>query len=119
LERSVLDFDILLQLAKSGCYLAYDMFGEESSWYPFDPSIRLPNDGMKIDIIKKLINKGYLDQILISHDICRKANLVKYGGDGWAHIPKNVVPLMRYRGLTEDQIQTIIVDNPKRWLQFR
>ena len=64
--RTVFDFDTLLQIADSGCYLEYDMFGEESSWYPFDLKVEIPNDAKRISILKRLIDEGYLNQILIS-----------------------------------------------------
>ena len=41
-----------------------------------------------------------------------------YGGGGYTHIQKIIIPLMRRRGLTEEQIHTITVENPKRALTF-
>ena len=41
----------------------------------------------------------------------------KYGGPGYSHILENVVPLMREKGMPEEHIRTILVENPKRLLQ--
>ena len=118
IDRTIFDFNTLTRLADSGCYLEYDMFGEETSYYPQNPGVDLPNDPMRIDYIKQLIDAGYLSQILISHDISFKIRLVRYGGYGFAHILKYVVPLMRRKDFTEEQIWALLVDNPKRVLQF-
>ena len=41
-----------------------------------------------------------------------------FGGHGYTHILNNVVPMMLSRGVTKEQIDTILVDNPKAWLSF-
>ena len=78
----------------------------------------VPNDAQRVDEIMALIDEGFLNQILISQDICTKERLCHYGGPGYAHILHNVVPLMRAKGVTEEQIHTIMVENPKRMLTF-
>ena len=67
--------------------------------------------------ILALIADGFLDQVLISHDLCMKHRLWKWGGPGYSHILDNVVPLMREKGFTEEQIQGILVENPRRLMQ--
>jgi phosphotriesterase-related protein len=42
----------------------------------------------------------------------------KYGGHGYTHILENVVPKMKLRGLTEEDIKNILVKNPSDWLTF-
>jgi phosphotriesterase-related protein len=43
---------------------------------------------------------------------------VKYGGREYAHILNYAIPLMLDKGMTQEQIDTIIIDNPKRLLTF-
>jgi phosphotriesterase-related protein len=43
---------------------------------------------------------------------------VNFGGHGYGHIFRNVVPMMRRRGFTETEIDAILVDNPRRLLTF-
>lgn len=38
----------------------------------------------------------------MSHDTATKAQLVTYGGWGYAHILENIVPLTRWHGITAD-----------------
>ena len=47
-----------------------------------------------------------------------KHRLWKWGGPGYSHVLDNVVPLMREKAFTEEQIQGILVENPKRLMQF-
>ena len=54
----------------------------------------------------------------MSHDICMKISLEKYGGYGYSHILNNVVPMMINKGLEPGQINTILVDNPSKILTF-
>ncbi len=44
--------------------------------------------------------------------------LVSYGGWGYAHLLREVVPLMRIYGIAEEDIPTMMVENPKRLLTF-
>jgi len=115
IDRTLFDLESMLDLAATGCYLEFDLFGQEFSYYPVAP-IDMPNDATRVDHIQRLIAEGLLDRILISQDICRKTSLTAYGGDGYAHILENVVPLMRRKGMTRDQIDTILVRNPARVL---
>ena len=40
------------------------------------------------------------------------------GGHGYAHILENIVPRLRREGISEEQIRTILVENPKRFLSW-
>ena len=66
--------------------------------------------------IRDLIERGHLARILISHDICYRSRLVRWGGHGYGHIFANVIPLMRRRGFSEAEVHAILVDNPRRLL---
>jgi phosphotriesterase-related protein len=68
--------------------------------------------------MRALIDHGHLDRIVISHDICQKPRLQSFGGHGYGHIYRNVIPMMRQRNYTDREIQVILVDNPKRLLAF-
>jgi phosphotriesterase-related protein len=103
------------RLADAGCELEWDLFGQEASYYRLS-DIDMPNDAIRLRAIRGLIDRGHLDQVLISHDICYRSRLVRWGGHGYGHIFANVVPLMRRRGFSEREIQAILVDNPRRLL---
>ena len=116
IDRTLFDDGRLLRLADSGCVLEFDLFGHESSYYGFDLSVDLPNDGQRLRLIRTLIDHGHLERVLISHDICVLTRLARFGGHGYGHIFRNVLPIMRRRGFSETEIDTILVDNPRRLL---
>ena len=108
------------ELMDAGCCIEFDNFG-----YPVVPSafftttlFARQSDVWCINEIKHLIDEGYLHQMLISQDVFYKQLYVTYGGDGYAHIPRNVVPWMRRAGISDEQIRTLMVENPKRLLPF-
>jgi phosphotriesterase-related protein len=112
-ERTVDTADGLKELAETGCYLEYDLFGIEISHYPMS-AFELPSDAERMRQIMGLIDGGYLERVLISHDIAFKVRLVRYGGHGYAHILRHIVPRLRKRGLGDKEIRTLLVDNPAR-----
>jgi len=69
-------------------------------------------------LIRALIDHGHLDRVVISHDICYRTRLASFGGHGYGHIFRNVVPMMGKRGYSEDEIDAILVRNPRRLLTF-
>jgi phosphotriesterase-related protein len=117
IDRTLFSLEDMLRLAESGCYLEWDLFGHESSFYPIDP-IDMPNDAVRIDYLMKLMDAGYGDKLLISQDICSKHRLTKYGGEGYSHILRNVLPVMKRKGMSEEDIETITVRNPAKMLAF-
>jgi len=117
LDRTVFDFDAVRRIAQSGCYLEWDLFGSESSYYPL-ADIDMPSDAQRLDFVKRAVEDGYADKIVIAQDICTNHRLARYGGHGYAHILENIVPRMRRKGFSEDAIQAIITQNPARILAF-
>jgi phosphotriesterase-related protein len=113
-DRTCLDRAWLKDLAETGCYLEYDLFGNESSYYPPNPKVDMPSDAQRMDVILWHFEHGYERQVLLSHDVATKHRLHAYGGLGYDHLITNVVPRLRKRGLTEQDVSTLIVDNPAR-----
>jgi len=114
IERTIADRGVLLELAATGVRLEYDLFGLETSYYPYNPAFDMPNDGERMRQILFLIERGHLVQILVSHDIAYKHCLTKWGGFGYHHLLVNVIPRLRDRGADDRTIQTLLVDNPRR-----
>jgi len=115
LDRTYFAVEPLRRLAATGCYLAFDLFGQESSYYAF-ADIDMPNDARRIDLLLALADAGHRDQLLMSQDIYRKAHLCRYGGEGYGHILANVLPVMRRKGVSEADIAAITTGNPARML---
>lgn len=118
IERTLFDMDDYLRIANTGCILEFDMFGEEQSHYP-QANVDLPNDAGRLKIIRTLIDRGHLDQIVISQDICVRTRTSRYGGHGYSHIHKNIIPLMKRRAFTQPEIDAIMIGNPKRLLTLQ
>jgi phosphotriesterase-related protein len=115
LDRTVPEHDELVAVGRSGCFLEFDLFGQESSYVRYGP-VDLPNDATRIKRIAALIDAGFEDQILVSHDIAVKKWLSHYGGHGYDHILKRVVPRMKEHGISDDAMQKMLVSNPARLL---
>ena len=119
IERTIQDINLVDKLAKSGCYLEYDLFGWEISYYPLSDEIDMINDSQRINYILKLIDLGYENKIVIAQDIFSKHRLATYGGHGYGHIIENILPRMAKSGITSDVINKIITDNPSKILTFK
>jgi len=95
-----------------------DLFGLENSYYPYNPSFDMPNDGGRMAHILALIEAGFGDRLLLSHDIAYKTSLVKYGGYGYHHLLVNVVPRLRRKGVDDAGLRRLLVENPRRAFAF-
>jgi phosphotriesterase-related protein len=119
-DRWGIDPLVFPKLLAAGCYLEFDGFGTAELGLIPGPGLDYQmNDIQRCDLVLKVIAMGYLEQLLISHDVWIKTRAESFGGAGYAHILRNVVPLMRHKGITEEQIQTILVDNPRRVLALK
>lgn len=112
IDRTLADVQDMVALARTGCYLEFDLFGQESSYYVWNLQARRPNDATRVEWLKALLDAGFGDRVLVSQDICQKVYLRRYGGPGYAHILENVIPLMLHLGMSRDDIRRITVENP-------
>ncbi len=116
--RTISDVHAVIDLAQTGIWLEYDLFGLENSYYPYHPAFDMPNDGGRMGHVLRLIEAGYGDQLLLSHDIAYKTSLVKYGGYGYHHLLVNVVPRLRMKGVDDAGLRRLLVDNPSHAFTF-
>jgi phosphotriesterase-related protein len=118
IDRAVRIPENRFKLLEKGLILEYDLFGREG-YYPLKQRhIDLPTDHQRLNEIIEIIKAGYIKQILISQDIWNKHQRKKYGGWGYDHILRNTVPVMRAKGITEEQIRILLVENPRRVYSF-
>ena len=117
IERMIPGMPCILDMVQTSATLEYDLFGVETTGlYYRTLGITMPSDAQRLDQIRQLINAGFGRQVLMSHDICFKYWLRKYGGRGYDHILTNTIPWMRQRGFTEAEITMLTVENPRRLL---
>ena len=102
----------MLRLLERGVYLEFDMIGL------FGSVVSPLNDKRLAAAVKELVDRGYNDRILFSHDICTKGQLKHYGGNGYSNILEHFVPYLHSIGVTKAQTDRILIENPKRMLTF-
>ena len=111
-DSLVKELPVLKRLLERGVYIEFDLLGE----------LRMLGKGTaRVDVspaIVELIKMGYLDRILLSQNVNRKVYLKAYGGLGYSFVLELFIPHLRGLGVTDEQIEMILVTNPKRVLTF-
>jgi phosphotriesterase-related protein len=80
----------------------------------------------RVATIVALCAQGYADRIVLGHDAAcymdffsgeASQQMLKAAAPNWhyRHISKDVLPALREQGVAEDQIHTMLVDNPRRY----
>ena len=103
LDRTVFERGTLKQIAESGCYMEWDLFGWVGSYYAANPNIDMPSDDQRLERIAWISSEGYGRKVVVAHDICTKHRLEKYGGHGYSYIldhiaPRMLIPRLHSRG---------------------
>lgn len=113
-ERTLADAGSMADLASTGCWLSFDLFGVEEPYYCLEPSIRMPTDDERLHLIADLLERGHGSQILLGQDVCAKHRLSGYGGRGYRYLMDSVRPRMRTMGFSEEDIFRLLELNPQR-----
>jgi phosphotriesterase-related protein len=112
------DFERDKRLGKKGAWLGYDHATTYPTWSPMHYAA---SDEWRADRVKAMIDAGFLNQLIISADV----NSISLGWQRSAPFTgKTVVadllrlflPKLRRSLVTEDQIRTMLVDNPRKAL---
>lgn len=98
--------------------LNYDTIGNEAWWYSLWPGALFFGDSERLLALAELCEQGYEKQLMMSQDVFTKLQRIKYGGWGYAYILKHIEPRLRYMGVSKKQIDTMMIDNPKRILAY-
>jgi phosphotriesterase-related protein len=121
LGMAIWDMGAMAELAQAGCFMEFDHLGayEDSSiMYMGENAEKAVSDDQEMDKIEFLVDAGFGDQVVISHDVNFKHSQARYGGKGIAHILDSIVPRLSRRGFESDQIDALLVGNPQRALTF-
>ena len=108
------NYDSYAKLAARGCTLAFDTFGKQT--YYATRRRQYPSDDQRIATIARLVGDGLAGSVTLAHDVCYKTDLTRWGGDGYGHVPRNIVPRLRQAGVSDAAIQQMLVENPRRLL---
>lgn len=106
------DIEYQTACAKRGAFIEYDMIGMDY-WYA-DQQVQCPSDEDNARAIKRLIDLGFLERILLSQDVFIKMMLTHYGGFGYAYVVTHFADRLKRHGVSDDQIRTMLIDNPRR-----
>ena len=69
-----------------------------------------------VRMVMALVHAGYLEHILLSHDNAGVGELTYGGGNGYAFIPTTFAQHLRDEGLSQDEVDQILIKNPRRAL---
>jgi phosphotriesterase-related protein len=112
-----MDVDYMTDVLERGVIIAFDGFGLECYYDSID-GFRT-HDSVRERCLLELLDRGYLTQLLISQDVCMKLQLQAYGGYGFDHILRNIVPSLERHGVDAQMIDQLMVETPKRLLTIR
>jgi phosphotriesterase-related protein len=110
------NFDEHLEIARRGAFLGYDTISSDFNWGSRGSG--LCDYEIAADI-KRMIDAGFIDHVLLSMDLHMKIMLKAYGGGGYGYLLREFLPRLRDQGITESQITTMLVDNPRRYFSSR
>ena len=102
--------DYHLAIVGRGATVEFDFLG-----MTFTPLER-HGEGRIVDNLRELLARGHVERILISQDVCHDSQLRRYGGNGYTYLADTFLPRLRAAGVSESEIRTITVDNPRRLL---
>ncbi len=95
------------RIAETGAYLGYDCPGK----------VKYGPDEIRIDVLKRMIDAGLGDRILLGNDLGRPSYWRSYGGGpGLDYVLTRFVPRLRDEGVSENAVRDLLVNNPRRFL---
>jgi phosphotriesterase-related protein len=112
-EEDPLDYSE--QMLRRGANVSFDRIGMHMFY----------DDDHWVNVVGNAIKKGYIDQVMVSHDASVFAHGLEEASDenvfdDYTYIPRVFLPkLQTEAGVTEKQISIMMEDNPQRVLTFR
>ncbi|MBD5604164.1 MAG: phosphotriesterase-related protein [Candidatus Eremiobacteraeota bacterium] len=109
------DLAYLTELIEAGSYLGMDRFGIDA----------LQTFDRRVETVAELCRRGFAERMVLSHDASCHIDWLPpealRAAPNWhfTHIHDDVLPALRERGVTESDIRTMLVDNPKRYFTKR
>lgn len=97
----------LRYVAERGVFLGFDTIGKA----------RYRDDAHRLELLCAMVDAGYEDQIVLSHDISQLDYLKTNGGHGYVHLLGTFIPRLRER-LPEETIEQLLIYNPRKVLAF-
>jgi predicted metal-dependent phosphotriesterase family hydrolase len=102
--------DHYLEVIGRGASIEFDFLGMTYT------AVERHGEDRLVEILGELLSRGHADRILLSQDVCSDAQLARYGGHGYVYLAEKFLPRLRYAGVTEADLETMTVANPRRML---
>ena len=111
-------------IMETGAAIEFDRFGQElyqeaavdfNRWGMYAGETR---DSDVVNEIVTLVKDGFVDKILMSHDVGFRNGLRSFGGFGYAHVPYRIARYLRQQGLNDDDVEQLTVRNPARLFAY-
>jgi phosphotriesterase-related protein len=102
--------DHYLAIVGRGASLEFDFLGMS-----FTPMERY-GEGRVVELVCELLARGHVDRVLLSLDVCHNSQLRHYEGNGYTYLQEAFLPRLRAAGVSESEIETMTVANPRRVL---
>jgi phosphotriesterase-related protein len=99
-------FEYHAEIARRGAFISFDRMGSTNS-YDLQKNLAL---------IRAVVEAGLIRNLVLSHDVCYRSDLLTYGGCGFTFISKQLPHHLAEVGLTQSDLEQIMVDNPRRAL---
>ena len=103
------DVDVLSRLAGEGCFVQFDVIGKEHFLL----------DQTRAELVHALVQRGYADNLLLSQDTSRKRWLRSGGHSGYCYIFEDFLPRLRALGISNLEIQKMMITNPAKALNIQ
>ncbi len=105
------DFEYLYALMAAGSCIGMDRFGAE----PLSPTMSFPLE-KRVETVARLCADGYANRMVLSHDNSVVNRWVPRGmvSRPYLTVSEVVLPALRARGVSEHDINQMLIDNPRR-----
>lgn len=102
--------DHYLAIVERGASVEFDFLGMS-----FTPAER-HGETRVVELLSELLARGHVDRVLLSQDVCHDSQLRRYAGNGYTYLLETFLPRLRAAGVSEAEIETMTVANPRRLL---
>jgi phosphotriesterase-related protein len=99
-----------LAIVARGASVEFDFLG-----MAFTPQER-HGEGRIVELLCDLLSAGHVERLLLSQDVCHNSQLKRYEGHGYVYLADTFLPRLRAAGVSDDEIETMTVANPRRIL---
>ena len=101
--------DHYLAIVERGANLEFDFIG-----MPWERE-RI-GEARTIELVCELLGRGHADRLFLSQDVCNDSQLKAFGGNGYTYLTDTFLPRLRAAGVSDAEIETMTVANPRRLL---